>query len=451
MPEVRPMLVYVVDDDPRLADALRRILTQAGWEAQAFTDGGSGVKAVTERVPDALMLDLMLPDINGLEVLRRVREIAPNLPVVMLSGQGSIKAAVEALRLGAYDFLEKPPDANRIRVTVSNAIERGRLARQVAHFKAEVEDRFRMIGESAAMRRVRELIARAAPTTASVLVTGESGVGKELVARALHLQSLRSDGPFVALNCAAISRDIIESELFGHEKGSFTGASAQRKGRLQEADTGTLFLDEIGDMSLAAQAKLLRFLENAEVQRVGGNQALSVDARVVAATNKDLPFAVKAGSFREDLYHRLNVVAIRVPPLRERRDDIPALVEFFLDRYSLRHNRRVSISQDGVALLAAHEWPGNVRELRNLLERVVVLAEAQTVDVAELKTFLDGSEAPVADGTLKAVVDEAERHAVQKALAEAHGNITAAARLLGIERPSLHRILKRLGIAADAS
>jgi len=446
---VKKPLVYVVDDDVRLAETLCGILAKAGYDTTTLHDGRSAVAAVKEHRPDAMLLDLMLPDIDGIEVIRQTQAVAPGLPIVMLSGQGSIKAALEATRLGAYDFLEKPPDANRIRLTIANALERGRLERRVGRLQDEIAERYQMVGNSPALQRVKDLIARAAPTSASVLVTGESGVGKELVARALLAQSPRAGEAFVALNCAAIQKDLIESELFGHEKGSFTGAVTARTGRLEEADNGTLFLDEIGDMPLNAQAKLLRFLEESEIQRVGGNQAIRLDVRVIAATNKNLPQCVSERTFREDLFHRLNVVSIRVPSLRERPEDIEPLALFFLDRYCRRHNRTLQLSSGCFPVLRAHDWPGNVRELRNAIERLVVLAQSNPVEPHELATLLDaaaGSLGMQGNGTLKAALDRAEREAVMKALAQAEGCVTDAADVLGIERPSLHRIMRRLGI-----
>ena len=445
MADVKKPLVYVVDDDTRLAETLCGILAKAGYETLAFHDGLGVVAATRERRPDAILLDLMLPDIDGIEVIRQVQAIVPGLPIVMLSGQGSIKAALEATRLGAYDFLEKPPDANRVRLTIANALARGRLERHVGRLQGELADRYQMVGTSPALQRVRDLIAKTAPTSANVLITGESGVGKELVARALHARSQRVGEAFVALNCAAIPRELIESELFGHEKGAFTGAVAQRKGKLEEADNATLFLDEIGDMPLNAQAKLLRFLEESEIQRVGGSDTFKLDIRVVAATNKNLPENVSRGTFREDLFHRLNVVAIPVPSLRERRDDVEPLALTFLERYCRRHNRALQLAPDCMDALRAYDWPGNVRELRNVVERIVVLASSSPVEPDELSAFLDSSSTIGAqgNGTLKAAYDRAEREAVEHALAASGGVMNQATRLLGVERTTLYRLIKK--------
>jgi len=337
-----------------------------------------------------------------------------------------------------------------IQFTAKTALASDRLHQQVGRLRQELEGQFRMVGDSPALQHVRDLIDRVAPTAASILITGESGVGKELVARAVHLRSPRAGERFVALNCAAIPQELIESELFGHEKGAFTGAVAARAGKIQEADGGTLFLDEIGDLSLSAQAKLLRFLNDSEIQSVGGRDVLHLDVRVVAATNKDLHQLIKHNLYREDLYHRLNVVAIAVPPLRERGADIELLASYFLDRFCTDYGRLVSFSPGSWAALNGYPWPGNVRELRNLVERVVILAETNPVEAEELNSFL-GAEAKVpTDGTLKVALERAERDAVERVMAQTNNNVAEAAAMLGIVRPSLYRIMKRYGIASPA-
>ncbi len=444
----RKPMVYVVDDDVRLAETVCKVLDKAGYETTPFADGTSAILAINGKPPDLVVLDLMLPGIDGIEVLRRIRQEQPGLAVVMMSGKGTIKTAVESLKLGAFDFLEKPLEANRLRVTVRNALERSLLQRKVSRLQSELEESFRMVGSSPALQQVRDLIRRAAPTSASVLITGESGTGKELVARALHLQSPRAGEPFVALNCAAIPKELIENELFGHEKGAFTGATSPHKGKLHQADKGTLFLDEIGDMSMATQAKLLRFLDNSEIQHLGSSESISLDVRMIAATNKVLPNCIKKGTFREDLFHRLNVVTIEVPPLRKRPEDIELLTTYFLEGYCQRHNRSLALAPGCFEVLRTYDWPGNVRELRNLMERVVVLAQTSPVEPEELPSLIGVELRPEGNGTLRSAVEQAEREAVEAALAKTSGNVTQAARLLGIERPSLHRILKRLGIAA---
>ena len=436
----------MVDDDPLVTKALSAMLRQAGCEVTAFSAGQAAIEALGRTRPMLVLLDLILPGMDGIEVLRRIREVAPEVAVVMVSGQGTIKAAVDALKLGASDFLEKPVNQARIEAALTRALEYSRLRRQVNGLRAELAERFRIVGNSKALGQVRDLISRAAPTTASVLITGDSGVGKELVARAIHLESQRQAEPFVALNCAAIPKELIESELFGHERGAFTGAEAARKGKLQEADKGTLFLDEVADMSPAAQAKLLRFLEHPEVERLGSNQSVLLDVRVLAATNKNLAACIKDGSFREDLFHRLNVVTIRVPSLHERSEDIEELTAFFLERFCRRNNRAVSFAPECMPILRGYDWPGNVRELRNLVERAVVLARTNPVEPDELQSFF-GIEVPVRqDGTLRAALDRVEREAVERALAAERGVVSAAARALGVERASLYRIMRRHGI-----
>jgi len=443
--------VFVVDDDPLVAKLLCMMLSRAGCEATTFSNGPAAIEALERTRPELVLLDLVMPGMDGIEVLRQIRETAPEVAVVMVSGQGTIKAAVDAIKLGAVDFLEKPIDQCRLEAALARTLECARLRRQVNVLQAELAERFRIVGKSKALEQVRNLISRAAPTTASVLITGESGVGKELVARAIHMQSPRQAEPFVALNCAAIPKELIESELFGHERGAFTGAEAARKGKLQEADKGTLFLDEVADMNLAAQAKLLRFLEHPEVVRLGSNHSVLLDVRILAATNKDLAACIKEGSFREDLFHRLNVVTIRVPALRERLEDIEELTAFFLERFCRRYNRALSLVPECPAILRAQDWPGNVRELRNLVERVVVLARTNPVEPDELQSFL-GIESPVRqDGTLKAALDKAECEAVERALAVGGGVVPAAARALGVERSSLYRIMKRHGIPHETA
>ncbi len=438
--------MFVVDDEPLVAKLLCMMLGRAGCDATAFSNGPAAIEALGRTRPQLVLLDLMMPGMDGIEALRRIRETAPEVAVVMVSGQGTVKAAVDALKLGASDFLEKPIDQSRLEAALARTLEYARLRRQVNVLQAELAERFRIVGKSKALEQVRNLIDRAAPTTASVLVTGESGVGKELVARAIHRQSQRQTEPFVALNCAAIPKELIESELFGHERGAFTGADAARKGKLQEADKGTLFLDEVADMSPAAQAKLLRFLEHPEVERLGSNQSVLLDVRILAATNRNLAGCIKEGSFREDLFHRLDVVTIKVPALRERVEDIEELTAFFLDRFCRRHNRALSLAPECLAILRAQDWPGNVRELRNLVERVVVLARTNPVEPDELQSFL-GIEVPVRlGGTLKAALDRAEREAVERALAVGGGVVSTAAHALGVERASLYRIMKRHGI-----
>ena len=440
-------LIYVACGDPQTATALNKVLTEGGYACQLFPDGQSVLAAIKVQLPDLLALDLVLPDASGIEVLKKAHRIAPNLPVIMMAERVSVTTAVAALKLGASDFLESPNEPGRVLVAARHALETTDLQRQLQHLKGELQERYKMVGESAGMKRVWSLIRRVAPTSASVLITGESGTGKELVARAVHLSSPRAARPFVPLNCAAIPRELIESELFGHEKGAFTGANGARMGKLQEADSGTLFLDEIGDLSLPAQAKLLRFLNDSEIQRVGGSGVIRLDVRIVAATNKDIQALIKRKLYRDDLYHRLNVVSIDVPPLRERAVDIELLVTFFLDQFCTQYDRIVSLTPESWLVLKAYTWPGNVRELRNLIERVVILAETNPVEAEELRSFLGAETKVPTDGTLKVALERAEREAVETVLAQTRGNVAEAAAILGIVRPSLYRIMKRYGMA----
>ncbi|MBN2538104.1 sigma-54-dependent Fis family transcriptional regulator [candidate division WOR-3 bacterium] len=443
-------MVLVVDDDVNLSRVIAGLLEKTGYRVERFDSGEALLERLEQDATGLVLLDFVLPGIDGVETLRRIKESRPGLPVVMMSGKGTVKAAVEALKLGAYDFLEKPLDADRLRVTVRNALEVGELRRQVEVLKQELGDEYRLVGDSAPMRRVRELAERVARADVGVLVTGESGAGKEVVAWTIHRLSPRAGRPFVALNCAAIPRELIESELFGHARGAFTGADRDRAGKLHQADRGTLFLDEVGDMSTATQAKLLRFLESSEVQRLGESETRRLDVRVLAATNKDLKAAIAAGEFREDLLHRLNVVSIEVPPLRERVDDIPALVALFRDRYAVKHARPgFEFGPGCLELLRGYDWPGNVRELRNLVERAVVLARTDPMEPEELRTLLPAGPAGLSDGSLGSALAAAERETVERALDRYGGNVSQAARVLGVERQSLYRIMKRHGIEPD--
>jgi DNA-binding NtrC family response regulator len=441
-------LIHVACGDPPTASALDKVLMEGGYACRLFSDGRSVLAAIKTQLPDLLALDLVLPDASGIEVLKKARRIAPTLPVIMMAERVSVTTAVAALKLGATDFLESPRDPGRVLVAARHALETTELQRQLDHLRDELQERYKMVGESAGMKQVWSLIRRVAPTTASVLITGESGVGKELVARAIHLQSPRAARPFIPLNCAAIPKELIESELFGHEKGAFTGAGTARVGKIQEAEAGTLFLDEIGDLSLSAQAKLLRFLNDSEVQRVGGGAVIHLDVRVVTATNKDLPELIRQNLYRDDFYHRLNVVTIEVPPLRERLADIELLTTFFLDHFCADYGRIVRFAPESWHALKEYAWPGNIRELRNLIERVVILAETNPVEAEELRSFL-GAEAKVpTDGTLKVALERAERDAVERVMAQTDNNVAEAAAILGIVRPSLYRIMKRYGIAS---
>lgn len=367
--------LLIIDDEKAIRKTLTEILSFEGYKIDEAADGEEGLKKYREKTYDAVLCDIKMPKIDGLEFLQKAVEVNSDVPVIMISGHGNIETAVEAVKKGAYDFIQKPPDLNRLLITIRNAMERNTLVHEAKTLKRKVNKVQEMVGASEPINRIKETIEKVAPTEARVLITGENGVGKELVARWLHEKSSRADKPLVEVNCAAIPSELIESELFGHEKGSFTSAIKQRIGKFEQANGGTLFLDEIGDMSLSAQAKVLRALQEGKITRVGADKDINVDVRVIAATNKDLMEEVEAKRFRLDLYHRLSVIVIKVPSLNERRDDIPMLIDYFLDEICSDYGvARKMISDDALKLLVKYDWTGNIRELRNVVERLVILS-----------------------------------------------------------------------------
>jgi len=450
--------VLIVDDEPNIRRMVGALLTSEGYEVRDAADGSSGLARAAESVPDVVLLDLMMPgELDGLGTLARLREAAPDVPVIMMSGKAGLSDAVKATKLGAFNFLEKPLSPEGVLLALASALELRRVRREARSLREDLGLAGEMIGASPAMDRVRELIARVAPTDARVLVTGESGTGKELVASAIHAQSPRRNRPFVRVNCAAIPRDLVESEMFGHEKGAFTGATDRRIGRFELAHTGTLFLDEVGDLGAEAQAKLLRAIEAKEIERVGGAKPIRVDVRIVAATNRDLTRATAEGTFREDLLFRLNVIPIEVPPLRERPDDLPALVAHFSALHRARTGRRAPRFTEGaLALLARYRWPGNVRELANIVERLAILHAGGDVDEPDLRAVLpvDGGarrseplpDPASLDSSLSDTLDEHERMLIVRALSAAGGNVADASRRLKTDRANLYRRMRRLGI-----
>ncbi len=378
--------ILVIDDDAAIRDSLRMILEYQGYAVMLAATGEEGAALVEREAPDLVFLDIKMPGMDGLEVLQRITHLTDVTPIVVMSGHATISTAVEATRLGAFDFVEKPLETERVLVLVRNAVDSRRLRAENRTLRKDQEKRHQIVGDSPGLAAVRAAIQKAAPTSATVLIWGESGVGKELVARAVHRESLRHDGPFVQVNCAAIPDELIESELFGHEKGSLTGASDRQIGKFEQADKGTIFLDEIGDMSLKTQAKVLRVLQEQELERLGSNRLIKVDVRVIAATNKDLEQEITKGTFREDLFYRLNVVPIWVPPLRERRDDIPVLVRHFADSFSRDNNfRRKTFTVAAMERLRQHGWRGNIRELRNTVERLMIMSNSDAIDVGDLR------------------------------------------------------------------
>ncbi len=447
--------ILVIDDEAGIRQTLRGILEDEGHSVTTAADGLSGRSLMASDEFDLALLDVWLPDGDGLDILEELRQGDFSTPAIVISGHGNIDTAVKAMRIGAHDFLEKPLALNRVIVSVRNALERNRLERQVHELFGRLAPRREIIGSSAPMQQLKHDLGLAARAESRILITGENGTGKELVARRVHALSRRSDSAFVEVNCAAIPEELIESELFGHVKGAFTGASGSRRGRFEQADGGTLFLDEVADMSLNTQAKVLRVLEEQRFERVGGHEPVEVDVRVLAATNKDLEDdEVPAGRFREDLYFRLAVIPLHVPALRERRDDIPALVEHFLERFSAEAGRRPkTVAPEALDKLVSYSWPGNVRELRNLSERLMIMAPGESVTVADLPPRVRGADyaAPVDRdyASLKEARETFERLYIRRRLENAGGNVSQTARDLGIDRRHLYRKLEAYGIATN--
>jgi two-component system, NtrC family, nitrogen regulation response regulator NtrX len=464
--------IFIVDDEKNIRRTVRMVLEGEGFGVEEASSGEEALARLPEVAADVMLLDVQLPGISGLETLERISKLKnqETLPtVIVISGHATLADAVRATKAGAYDLIEKPLDRERLMVALRNALERRAMAREVQGLRAMADERSEMVGRSAAMMALRAQIAKVAPTRTRVLITGESGTGKELVARAIHRQSAVADKPLIKVNCAAIPKELIESELFGHERGAFTGATARKRGLFELADGGTIFLDEIGDMVSSAQAKVLRVLQSGEFTRVGGEQTLKVDVRVLAATNRDLQAAVAANEFREDLYFRLNVVPLRAPPLRERGDDVPMLSAAFIELACRENGMKVkSISDEALALLAVYPWPGNVRELRNVIERLVILSD-ESIGVDDLPeeilaevartrrestsvpTQLPRVELPAEARALplREFRDHMEREYIRIKLDENGWNISRTASLLGIERTNLHKKMRALGLSRD--
>ena len=444
--------VLIVDDEQSIRSSLEKLLSYEKYKTYTAADGRSGLETIAGQRIDIVLLDIKMPGMDGLEVLQKIREMRSDLPVVIISGHGTIATAVEATKLGAFDFIEKPIDLERLLLTIRNGIKQGELARQNLQLKERAGVKTRIIGEHPTIMAIMETIRRVAPTNARVLIMGENGSGKELVARKLHELSNRSGEPFIEVNCAAIPEDLIESELFGHEKGSFTGAISQRIGKFELADGGTLFLDEVGDMSLSAQAKVLRVLQESVFERVGGTETKRVDVRVIAATNKDLLDQAGKGNFREDLYYRLNVVPIRIPPLRDRRSDIKILTDFFLEEVSTDLGiQSKKLSPKALEKMMDYSWPGNIRELRNLIERLCILAggsviEREDLPPLELVREQDMLKDPFVLKSYQEFKDFTEREFLVKKLRENNGNVSRTARQLGMQRSNLYKKLEKFGI-----
>ncbi|HVN84123.1 MAG TPA: sigma-54 dependent transcriptional regulator [Candidatus Binatia bacterium] len=443
--------VLIVDDEARMADVVAMALGRAGYECETCSSGAAALTALDARAADVVVTDWKMPQMDGIELLRQLRARPPGLPVILITAHGSVPAAVAAMREGAFDYVTKPFDNDELRAVVARAIELTRLERENRYLRQEVASRYQpdaIVAESARSNDVLDLVRRVAPSRSTVLIQGESGTGKELIARLLHYWSDRVGRPFVAVNCKAFAEGVLESELFGHEKGAFTGATAARVGCFERATGGTLFLDEIGETTPDFQAKLLRVLQDGEVLPVGGMRPRAIDVRVVSATNRVLRDEIRAGRFREDLYFRLNVIPIQLAPLRERREDILPLAHHFLDRHAGEAGRRLAFTAESEKVLLEHAWPGNVRELENAVERAVVLARGELVTPEDLllEQRDDAGAMVAADGTLQDALDQAAAARIRAALDAAHGQRNEAARTLGIERTTLYRMMKRLGL-----
>jgi len=446
--------ILIVDDDKSVRESLKMILEYDHYEVEFAENGEQGLQKIDRLPVDVVLLDVKMSGMDGIEVLTKIRQKNEKLPVVMISGHGTIETAVEATKLGAFDFLSKPLDRDKLLVTIRNAMQQAKLSEEYEKLQESVEGKRRILGESEKMKEILTVINQVAPTEARVLITGENGTGKELIAHALHRASKRYAKQFVEVNCAAIPSELIESELFGHEKGSFTGATAQRIGKFEQADGGTLFLDEIGDMSLQAQAKVLRALEEGTIERVGGSKLISVDVRVLSATNKKLGEEINKGNFRNDLFHRLNVIPIHAPALRDHRNDIPVLVQSFIDDVCSRNGiARKSISRDAVNVLLQRDWPGNVRELKNAVERLVILSHGSSIDMGVLDAFgkTNGVDSGALDvsGTFQEFKERAEAVYIKRQLEIHKWNVTKTAEAMEIQRSHLYTKMKRYGLAKE--
>lgn len=444
-------VVLIVDDEEGIRESLSGILEDEGYRVVSSGTGEDALKVIQEQTPDLVILDVWLPKMDGIQALQEIKSLKRDIPVIMISGHGNIEVAVKATRMGAYDFLEKPLSLERVLLSSRRALERSALERENRELRENLTRKWQLIGESSPMKDLRGQIEMAAQSNSRVLITGESGSGKEVVARLLHGMGSRADKPFVEVNCAAMPHELIESELFGHEKGSFTGAFEKKKGKFELADKGTLFLDEIGDMSLQTQAKVLRVIETQEFQRVGGSANIKVDVRIISATNKYLQEEVKKGNFREDLFFRLNVIPISVPPLRERREDIPLLVEYFVHSIAEDYGQpQKKITPQAMKSLEEHSWPGNIRELKNLIERLVIMTPSTVITAKDfaLTGRHEGSDYFTCR-TLKAARESFEKDFIAKKLEENNWNVSKTAEILAIERSNLHRKIKTYNILAD--
>lgn len=447
--------ILVVDDQESIRKSLKGVLGDEGYKVTVASDGAEAMKRIEDEAPDVVLLDVWLPGADGIEVLQRIRKDRPELPVVLISGHGTIETAVRATKLGAYDFIEKPLSIEKLLLTISRALEHRRLTETNRALRQKFAEGGAILGRSESIQKLREDIERVAPTDGWVLITGENGTGKEVVARQIHYKSHRRDGPFTDVNCAAIPEELIESELFGHEKGAFTGATERKRGKFDLAHRGSIFLDEIADMSLKTQAKILRILQEQKFERVGGSEPIQVDVRVIVATNKNLEDEIAAGRFREDLYYRLNVIPLHVPPLRERTEDITIFLDHFLTEYARKVGvKKKRLSPEALNILTAYHWPGNVRELKNTIERLVIMTPGAEIArenlppsiIGEVKT---GEDAPYLAPSIKEARLVFEKEYIIRKLKQFSYNISKTAEAIGIERSSLHRKIKSYGIEVE--
>ena len=451
--------ILIVDDEESIRQSLGGILTDEGHEVLMAETGEEALRVADEELPGLVLLDIWLPGIDGLDVLKAIKTGHPQIQVVMMSGHGTIETAVKATKLGAFDFIEKPLSLEKVILVVNHALDLVRLEEENLFLKQKVSHEYELTGASGPIQDLKEMIDIVAPTNAWILIMGENGTGKELVARSIHRQSKRFQKPFIEVNCAAIPEDLIESELFGHEKGAFTGATAKKRGKFDLANEGTIFLDEVADMSLKAQAKVLRILQEKKFERVGGNRLIPTDVRVLAATNKDLEREMEEGHFRQDLYYRLNVIPLRIPPLRDRKEDIPLLVDRFLKDFASKEGEaEKQVSDEVMAVLMRHNWPGNVRELKNIIERLVIMTPTTTISRCDITPLFEEGrsaecavpEPDMAADSLRAAKQDFERQYLIRKLRENDGNVSRTAEAIGLERSNLHKKIRSYGLEVKA-
>jgi two-component system, NtrC family, nitrogen regulation response regulator NtrX len=447
--------ILIIDDETDICESIKMILEYEGYNVEYSTSSVEGVEKALNEIYSALLLDIQMPEMNGFEVLKKVKASNPALSVIMISAHGSVENAIKATRLGAFDFIEKPIDRDKLVISIRNAVEQSNLIQENIEYKKSLQEHGKILGKSRAIQNILATIDKVAPLDTRVMITGENGTGKELVAKAIHNNSARKDKSFVEVNCAAIPNELIESELFGHEKGSFTGAVQQRIGKFELANKGTLFLDEVGDMSPQAQAKVLRAIEDGKIERVGGNKKIEVDVRIISATNKNLKEEIAAGNFREDLFHRLNVIPVNIPPLKERIEDIPLLVESFAGEITARHKKSpVKFEEDAMKYLQSLPWSGNVRELRNAIERIIILVDKADISRSDIEFLFAGSRSSIGDiiadsNSFQEFKEKAERAFIIKQLKANDWNISKTAEILDIQRSHLYNKMKKYEIEKE--